>query len=335
MLAQDTAFCFGVSSKTGTTEPPTEGFNLEGFRQLLSQVEAELYRSDVFRGAIARLEETQTDETPSLQFLLKSVGREAIRLALRRVAQQPEPEEPAIARNLAEPIATRKPRALNSQVQTPSLPSSDTFSSDKLDADLLNLVPGWRKRSNPSQQIDQEEQQRQLGLTQLGQQIRQAREARSMSLAELHSKTLVPLHQLQALEVGHGIHLPEDIYLRGFIRRIANALNLNAEALLDIVPTPDPVKAILPSWYHPQTKSSAISLGNLSLCPAHLYVGYAALLVGGVAWLSHQPAPAPLPNAIDLTSPRVTTPQPNLKSQAAPSTTLGASVSVAAPETMK
>ncbi|MBW4419027.1 MAG: helix-turn-helix domain-containing protein [Myxacorys californica WJT36-NPBG1] len=314
MLAQDTAFCFGVPSNTDTAELP-----IEGFKQLLSQVEAELYQSDVFRGAMARLEEAQ-NEAASVQFLLKSVGREAIRLALRQVVQQLDTVEA--------PLAEVKPQA-PVQVQKPRIESSDDS-----DPDLLNLVPGWRKRANPSHRIDLEEQQRQVGLNHLGDRIRTAREAQLMSLEELRSKTLVPLHQLQSIESGHGAHLPEDIYLRGFIRRIAKALNLNAEQLLDTVPTPDPVKAILPSWYHPQTKSSSpISFGHLALRPAHLYVGYAALLAGGIAWLSHQPAPAPLPNAIDLNSPRVTT--PNAKSQSNQSRSANVTLSVAPPETLR
>lgn len=317
MLAQDTAFCFGVPSNTDTAELP-----IEGFKQLLSQIEAELYQSDVFRGAMLRLEEAQ-NEAASVQFLLKSVGREAIRLALRQVVQQPDSVETEL---VEAPLAevTQAP----DQTQKTRIESSDDF-----DADLLNLVPGWRKRANPSDQIAHEEQQRQLGLNCLGNQIRTAREAQLMSLEELRSKTLVPLHQLQAIEAGHGTHLPEDIYLRGFIRRIAKALNLNTEQLLETVPTPDPVKAILPSWYHPQTKSSSMSFGNLALRPAHLYMGYAALLTGGVAWLSHQPAPAPLPNAIDLNSPRVTT--PNARSQDNQSRNANVTLNVAPPETVK
>jgi hypothetical protein len=336
MLAQDTAFCFGVPNHTDATEQPSDGL-----KNLLSQIEAELYRSDVFRRAIASLEETQKDEAASVQFLLKSIGREAIRLALRQFVQSTgQAQALERAQSLENAAKKATPVVQTNGVQTnrqePELSiqkANRSDASEEFDPQLLNLVPGWRKRSGVSQQAEQEQQERQLGLSRLGQQIRKAREARSMSLSELHTKTLVPLHQLQAIEAGHGVHLPEDIYLRGFIRRIAKALDLKAEQLLDLVPTPDPVKAILPSWYHPPTKTSSISLGNMALRPAHLYVGYAALLAGGVAWLSHQPSPAPLPNAIDLSSPRVTTPSP--RSQADQSAKVSVNSSVAAPEVIR
>ncbi|HEY9858452.1 MAG TPA: helix-turn-helix domain-containing protein [Candidatus Obscuribacterales bacterium] len=132
-------------------------------------------------------------------------------------------------------------------------------------------------------------QEREESLRQVGQEIRAARQARSLSLHQLHNLTLVPIHQLQALEAGDIDRLPEDVYVRGFIRRIGNALGLDGNNLVAAIPAPDPVKAVLPSWYHPEAESS-----GLCLRPVHLYVGYAALMagaVGGLTWLSHQQAP--------------------------------------------
>jgi cytoskeleton protein RodZ len=210
-------------------------------RSMLSQIEAELFRSEVYRRAVETLD--AATEGTSAQFCLKSVAREAIRLAMREMklqeASEPKPEPKKVDRK-------------------------------KVVSDFS-------------------EAQRQECLTRLGAQIRAARQARSMSINELHSKTLVPVHQLQAIEAGHGLHLPEDVYLRGFIKRIANALNLDSTALLDMLPAVDPVKAVLPSWYHPKTQRS-ISLGGMALSPVHLYLGYAAVLSGGMIWLSHQTA---------------------------------------------
>jgi cytoskeleton protein RodZ len=121
---------------------------------------------------------------------------------------------------------------------------------------------------------------------------------------------MVPMHQLQALETGQGTHLPEDVYLRGFIKRIGTALELDNATLLASLPIPDPTQAILPSWYHPPTKSGGIK--GLAVQPLHLYVGYAALMAGGLVWLSHQQTPETPPGAIQLDAPNVTTsPQSN------------------------
>ncbi|BAU09606.1 hypothetical protein LEP3755_00770 [Leptolyngbya sp. NIES-3755] len=267
MLAQDSM----MVSVTGAGEESSEGF-----RALLSQLEAELYRSEVFRRALDSLEDGVSEGT-SAQFCLKAVGREAIRLALREMMPQPAPEPKP-----AEPVRPKKP-------------------------------------------LSETQQRRQECLAKLGAQIRAARHARSMSIAELHSKTLVPVHQLQAIEAGHGAHLPEDVYLRGFIQRIAKVLNLDSVQLLDLLPTFDPVKAVLPTWYHP--RKSSIGLGGMDLKPVHLYLGYAAVLSGGLIWLAqHQAAST---SSSELNAPQVA---PAAKSEVQPTAKMSAGMQVAAPE---
>ena len=273
MLAQDSM----MVSVSGTGEESSEGF-----RALLSQIEAELYRSEVYRRALESLEAAVSEGT-SAQFCLKSVGREAIRLALRElmpaIAPPPKPTEP-ISRKKA---SLNNPQGINPQGIDPH---------------------------------------RQAGLERLGAQIRTARQVRAMSIAELHSKTLVPVHQIQAIEAGYGAHLPEDVYLRGFIQRIAKALNLDSVQLLDLLPVVDPVKAVLPTWYHP-SKSRAIDIGGMSLKPVHLYLGYAAVLSGGFIWLSHQTTPT-------SRAPQVA---PDLKAEAQRSTAkVSAVIQVSTPE---
>lgn len=277
MFAEDTKVCFAVPGQNATVE-----LSAEAVRSLLSQVEVELHRSEVFRRALQGLEASQQDEASGAQFLLKAVGREAIRLALRQLVCQPE--------------STLIPHPAEAEAE--------------FEAQIVNLVPGWRKRVKPEQKADQTMQERQVCLQQLGEQIRRSRTARLMSLNELHSQTMIPLHQLQAIEAGHGAHFPEDIYLRGFVRRIAAVLGVDADRLLDSLPAPDPAKAFLPSWKTTPSKSRSISLGlgGLSLRPIHLYVGYAALVAGGFAVLSQQQAPQSLPNAIDLESPTLQKP---------------------------
>lgn len=265
MLAQDSM----MVSLMGTGEESSEGF-----RALLSQIEAELYRSEVYRRALESLEASVPEGT-SAQFCLKSIGREAIRLALREMMPQTAPDPKP-----AEPVRRKKP-------------------------------------------VPEAEQHRQECLAKLGAQIRTARHVRSMSIAELHSKTLVPVHQLQAIEAGHGAHLPEDVYLRGFIQRIAKVLNLDHVQLLDLLPMVDPVKAVLPTWYHP-TRKSSIDIGGMSLKPVHLYLGYAAVLSSGFVWLSHQSTPTS-----KFDAPQVS---PASKSEVQPATKMSAGMQVSAPE---
>lgn len=259
------------------------GTEAEDRPAILAQIEAELYRSEIYRRAVESLEATVSEGT-SAQLCLKAVAREAIRLALREMKLQ-EVSEP-------KPEPKREVEA-----------------------------PRRKAVSEPISDV-----QRQECLKRLGAQIRAARQARSMSIAELHSKTLVPVHQLSAIEAGHGAHLPEDVYLRGFIRRIAKALNIDSASLLDILPVVDPVKAVLPSWYHPQQKKS-IGLGGMALSPVHLYLGYAAVLSGGMVWLSHQ-STQPARTGAELNAPQVSP----AKSETQSTAKVSSSMQVAAPE---
>jgi cytoskeleton protein RodZ len=135
---------------------------------------------------------------------------------------------------------------------------------------------------------------REATLLKLGKAIKQQREAKGISLERLHAQTYVPLHHLKSLEQGKIDRLPEDIYMRGFLRQIGNALGM--AGLPAQLPTPEPLKPVV-AKRSPQLKPVA------QISPVHLYVGYAALMagaVGGLTWISAQPAQTevPLPKAI-------------------------------------
>jgi cytoskeletal protein RodZ len=166
-----------------------------------------------------------------------------------------------------------------------------------------------RKRSKPELSRQKIIQQREDLLRQLGQTIQEVRESKAVSLRQLHTTTLVPLHHLEALEMGRVDRLPEDVYLRGFIRRIGNALGLDGNHLAASLPKPE-TQDILPSWYHPTTSKSP----SLHLDSMHLYLGYAALMAGGFVWLSQQ-APPKDSFQLDLNIPNESSIQPSPTSQ--------------------
>ena len=70
------------------------------------------------------------------------------------------------------------------------------------------------------------------GLTTIGQQLRQAREAQKLSLSEVASATRMRERYLRALEEGSYEMLPSLAQARGFLRTYANYLKLNLEPLL-------------------------------------------------------------------------------------------------------
>jgi hypothetical protein len=185
---------------------------------------------------------------------------------------QAEPQAEAIAVEEASPSA-----------ETPQLPSpADKTIGDTKPTKKLT-------KAELAQQIA--EQEREQLLRQVGQELRQARLERSLSVFQLHSQTLVPIHHIEALESGCLEHLPEDVYIRGFIRRIAHALGLDGMTMTASIPEPDPVKSVVPSWYRAPSTSS---MPGFQLNSVHLYLGYTALIagaVGGLSWMSNKSVP--------------------------------------------
>jgi cytoskeletal protein RodZ len=69
----------------------------------------------------------------------------------------------------------------------------------------------------------------------VGKKLRETREAKELSLAEVASETHIRLHYLQAMESGHFDALPSKIQIKGFIRSYAGYLGLNPEPLIEAV----------------------------------------------------------------------------------------------------
>ncbi len=127
-------------------------------------------------------------------------------------------------------------------------------------------------------------QERETGLLEIGAILSRSRNQQGWSINYLHSLTFVPIYQIAALEAGDSQKLPEDIYLRGFIRRLATALHLDGATLLQKLPQPDAAKEVLPSWYHGKESSQGSPIGYIT--PVHLYLGYTTLLAGALGGLA-------------------------------------------------
>ncbi|MEG4577367.1 helix-turn-helix domain-containing protein [Microcoleus sp. N3A4] len=147
-------------------------------------------------------------------------------------------------------------------------------------------------------------QQREECLRELGRELRKGRQIRSLSLQQLHSQTLVPLHHIESIENGEIDKLPQDIYVRGFIRRLGDTLGLDGSAMANALPKTAP--SLIPSTY--LSVSDSESAEGIQMHPVHLYLGYTALMVGavgGLGWLSQQPV---VPGAKAVPQPQVTPP---------------------------
>lgn len=285
--------------------------NPEDLRNLLRQAEAELHHSEVYRQTLNQLQQNLGEAAESCQTLIKTLGREAMRLVLRQLVRQ---HRPSVAHNQAvqpspegdRPVPPPPPSVIaaraseremspeqNPGMQTDPSPHAIEPLSSKLDPTAAVLNPAaaiarrlFKKHEQPNNALSPEEM-REAKLREIGQTLQQARQTKAWSIPQVHYRTRIPIHQLNALEAGKTELLPEDIYLRGFIRRVGDMLGLNGAELAASLPIPDVAKTIIPSWQQQMPTPP-------SLQPIHLYLGYATLMagaVGGLAWMSNSSVP--------------------------------------------
>lgn len=276
----------------GVIENQSIEMSQERLRSILSQIESELLDSEVYRRTMAGLQTMLGEASGTAQILVKAVGREAVRLTFQEFARQykvvpvtSEETNSATDEEVDLPQTVEdNPVQAESEVDNTSVEeathSVETTKSPTLVTRLIGDTKPSKKLTKAELEEQKAAQERQELLRQVGQELRQARESRSLSILQLHNQTLVPLHHIEALESGHLEHLPEDVYIRGFIRRIAQALGLNGVAIAASLPAPDPVKSVVPSWYHSAT------VPGFHLNSIHLYLGYTALIAGAVGGLS-------------------------------------------------
>ncbi|MFB2770187.1 helix-turn-helix domain-containing protein [Pelatocladus sp. BLCC-F211] len=296
-------------------ENPTIEISQDELRSLLGKIEAELHNSLVYRRALATIQKLLGDSADQGKMLIKAVAREAIGLAFEQLVQkyqqvekpleklidnQPQAETTVLTpqiqqnnyNNLSECLTNVKFHPIENQENTKT---ENLAPQQQLVANIANdenITPVktplvWLKNKTVSQtEVTKQttEQQRTESLRQIGEQLRQARESRGLSLDQLCVYTYISVHQMEAIENGNWELLPEDVFVRGFIRTMANVLGLNGTTLVASLPAPETTKSVLPSWG--ESKKTSKQLG-LEIRPMHLYVGYTALVAGAISGLSY------------------------------------------------
>ncbi len=130
------------------------------------------------------------------------------------------------------------------------------------------------------------------GVTTIGQRLRAAREAKKMTLAEVASKTRIPIRHLQHIEDGEWSALPAPTYSVGFARSYANAIGLNGNEigaeLRQQIGSPRPTYDTPPSYYEPADparvppRSLALVAGGIALLLIAAYLIWRSLSVDSV-----------------------------------------------------
>jgi cytoskeletal protein RodZ len=160
-------------------------------------------------------------------------------------------------------------------------------------------------------------------LKEIGAQLRQQRQEKSISTAEVSAKTYIPSRLLTALEEGQSENLPEPVFIQGFIRRYADVLALDGDALAKTFPTnllPTTLEMAAPQEVSRQMPSREIGLYAL-------YIVLMAVAAGGLFLLVNKPQNTQ-PVAQNITKPVV--PQPKTTAKGTPNKTLASSAPIQA-----
>ncbi|HEY9872761.1 MAG TPA: helix-turn-helix transcriptional regulator [Candidatus Obscuribacterales bacterium] len=348
-MALQSGYGFGVAVST------TVEISKETQRSLLCEIEAQLYDSEIYHRAMAGLQTMLGGAVGTAQILVKAVGREAIRLAFQQFCNQYKEITPVAShetitapeQQLASPLPivvedSSANAAVVSDQDKPNFNAApeNLESVAKVSSSTPTILSFPRPSENTAKVVEERaSKEREERLRQIGEELKQARQARSLPIEQLHNETLVPIRHIEALETGCVDTLPEDVFVRGFIRQLGNALRLDGAAMADSLPAAAPVKYGMPSWYQSQ------STPGFPLASVQSYVGYAALVagaVGGLGWLSQHStsgtlvkpdpdisSPAPVSHSADRAEPSGT-PGVNFRQKGV---TIGADI--APPEAIK
>ncbi|MEL6400559.1 MAG: helix-turn-helix transcriptional regulator [Cyanobacteria bacterium J06626_4] len=76
----------------------------------------------------------------------------------------------------------------------------------------------------------------QVRLAEIGQYLSQLRREQEILIDHISVQTKIQVYQLEAIEMGDVSCLPPAIYIQGFIKLYANALNINGTAIASTFP---------------------------------------------------------------------------------------------------
>jgi hypothetical protein len=286
---------------------PAIEISQDELRSLLSEIETELHNSKVYRRALATVQKLLGDSSEQAKLLFKAVGREAIGVAFRQLSLHnqsiadttPEVEEqietPSVesGSDLSECLTIVQASPASEIVKGESITKptahpqeNSPVATNQQDSPKKSNPLKWLKSGKPSKAELAKQarvEQRLEKFREIGQQLKQARESRGLCLSDLQMYTHIPVRQMEAVEKGEMESLSADVYVRGFIRVMGNALGLNGLTLAASLPTPEAKEALVPSLFQSDKKTPKL---GLDISPMHLYVGYTALVAGAVGGLS-------------------------------------------------
>ena len=113
-----------------------------------------------------------------------------------------------------------------------------------------------------------------------GSYLKSERELRGVTLEELHSKTKIPYRYLQALENNQFDELPEEVFIRGYLRSISHVIGAQEDEVLS---TYMDIKKTAPSIG--TENSSTLNQKHSTLDPKFIFVLILTVLfLSGITW---------------------------------------------------
>ena len=335
MVSQEMVFAL---TKFAPVETGSDIFRSEGWRKVVAQVESALCREDRSRQALDQLQQLATEQGASTQFLLKSVIRETIRFTLEcfgdatdmlkrieHIERSPTSEVVQVTEKIVVPLTPAQQEAQDDTAIFTAI--GRVLQPVKPENSLIHRMrPHALSKLSPEAIRIAQVEARDAGLLEICRQIRQHRSFLGLSLKQIHSNTFIPLHHLQSFEDSKIDRLPEDVYLRGFLRRLEKCFALT-EGQLQLICPPQAQRSIVPSKA-PSTYSTIPSLS-----PNYAYVAYAALMAGGVCWVTQQGSPKSTLPPLQIDQPAPISSSQKLSSQHIQQTQLVLSQNISHPET--
>ncbi len=292
----------------------------ESWRHLVAQVESSLCREDRSRQALDQLQQLAAEQGANTQFLLKAVIRETIRLTMECLseaktrlsftssAQVEESVQPTQPIEAVAPILTiQEKQAREDAAMVEAL--NHALKSAEAPSLLDRLRSGQSKPAKLSPEVlhQQAIASRTRDLHALCHHVHTVRLSLGLELKQIHAETFIGLHHLQALDQGKIDRLPEDVYLRGFLRRLEKCLRCPEGDLTSRLPdavSPKtmgrfPFREASPTLQHssqnsslnPQSIQPSSPGFNLPFQPNYAYLTYAALMASGIFLVSNQGSP--------------------------------------------
>jgi cytoskeleton protein RodZ len=161
----------------------------------------------------------------------------------------------------------------------------------------------------------------------IGDLLSKGRQAKGLSLEAVAESTRIPMRYLSAIELGNADQLPEPVYVRAFIRKFGDLVDLDGQSLVkDLLPTPHiPMPSNVAAARVAPTLMDTKKTVTVTLRPYQLWFLYGALLlvgVGGFSYLQRQTGTSEPANTVIAASKKTATSTPA-------ATTAGTAVPVA------